>query len=72
MTFATSYSYGKRQIFDLKIVLEAIRFIATNFILGLIFLFLTVEEIEWAIYSSGDGVTDKVIDESLWNIKTLI
>ena len=72
MTFATTYSYSDRSIFDLKTLLEAIRFIIVNSILALIFLFLTVEEFEWAIYSSRDGITDNVIDETSWNIKTLI
>ena len=72
MTFATTYSYSDRQIFDLQTLLEAIRFIIINFILAFIFLFLTVEEFEWAIFSSRERITDKVIDETSWNIKTLI
>ena len=72
MTFATTYSYSDRSIFDLKTLLDAIRFIIANSILAFIFLFLTVEEFEWAIFSSRDGITDKVIDETSWNIKTLI
>jgi len=72
MTLATSYSYSQRQIFDLKTLLEAIKFIAVNSILAFIFLFLTVEELEWAIFSSSEGITDKAIDETSWNIKTLI
>ncbi len=72
MTFATSYSYSKREIFDLKTLLKAIRFIIVNSILAFIFLFLTVEEFEWALFSSREGITDKVIDETSWNIKTLI
>ncbi len=72
MTFATSYTYSERQIFDLKTLLETIRFILVNSILAFIFLFLTVEELEWAIFSSTEGITDKVIDQTSWNIKTLI
>ena len=72
MTFATTYSYPDRQIFDLKTLIEGIRFIIVNSILAFIFLFLTVEEFEWAIFSSREGITDKVIDETSWNIKTLI
>ena len=72
MTFATTYCYGDRQIFDLKTLLDAIRFIIVNFILAFIFLFLTVEEFEWAIFSSRVGIKDKVVDETSWNIKTLI
>ena len=72
MTFSTTYRYGERNIFDLKTLLEAIRFILINCILAFVFLFLTVEEFEWAIFSSREGITDKVIDETSWNIKTLI
>ena len=72
MTFATSYNYSDRGIFDLKTLLEAIKFIIINFILGFIFLFLTLEEFEWAIFSSRESITDRVIDETSWNIKTLI
>ena len=72
MTFATTYSYGERQIFDLKTLLEAIRFIIVNSILAFIFLFLTIEEFEWVIFSSRKGIVDNVIDETSWNIKTLI
>ncbi len=72
MTFATTYKYRDRQIFDLRTLLEAIKFIIVNSILAFILLFLTVEEFEWAIFSSREGITDKVIDETAWNIKTLI
>ena len=72
MTFATTYSYSDRSIFDLKTLLEAIRFIIVNSILAFIFLFLTVEEFEWAIFSTKEGIKDKVFDETSWNIKTLI
>ena len=72
MTIATSYSYHDRQVFDFKTLLEAIRFIIVNSFLAFIFLFLTVEEFEWAIFSSREGLTDLVIDETSWNIKRLI
>ena len=72
MTFATTYSYSDRSIFDLKTLFQAIRFIIINSILAFIFLFLTFEELEWAIFSSREGFTDNIIDETSWNIKTLI
>ena len=72
MTFATTYIYSDRNIFDLKTLSDAIRFIIVNSILAFIFLFLTFEEFEWAIFSSREIITDKVIDETSWNIKTLI
>ena len=70
MTFATTYSYKDRSIFNLETLIKAIRFIIVNSILSFIFLFLTVEEFEWAIFSSKKGLKDKVIDETSWNIKT--
>ena len=72
MPFATTYSYSDRYIFDLKTLLEAIKFIIVNSILVFIFLFLTFEEIDWAIFSHGKNVKDDIIDETSWNIKTLI
>ena len=72
MTFATIYSYKDRSIFNLETLIKAIRFIIVNSILSFIFLFLTVEEFEWAIFSYKERIADKVIDETSWNIKTLI
>ena len=71
MTFSTTYNYGDRSIFDLKTLLEAIRFIIVNSILAFIFLFLTIEEIDWAILSSREKINDKIIDNTSWNIKTI-
>ena len=72
MTFATTYKYSDRSIFDLKTLFEAIRFIIVNSILAFIFLFLTVEELEWTTFSYRERITDKVIDETSWNIKKLL
>tara|TARA_Y100001968_G_scaffold78695_1_gene69971 strand:+ start:1557 stop:1775 length:219 start_codon:yes stop_codon:yes gene_type:complete len=72
MTFATAYNYSERSVFDLKTLFAAIKFFVVNSILFFIFLFLTVEEFEWAIFSYRERITDKVIDETSWNIKTLI
>ncbi len=72
MTFATSYSYSERSIFDLKTLVEAIKFILINLILAFIFLFLAIEEFEWSIFSSRQQIKDMVFDETSWNIKTLI
>jgi len=69
MIFATTYNYSERQISDFKTLLIVIRFIIVNSILAFIFLFLTVEEFEWTIFSSKEGIRDKVIDETTWNIK---
>ena len=72
MTFATTYSYSDRRIFDVKTLFEAIRFIIVNTILAFILLFLTLEEFEWSIFSKTEIITDKVIDNTSWNIKSLI
>ena len=72
MTFATTYSYKNRRIFDIKTFVEAITFIIINSILAFIFLFLAIEEIDWSILSYRQRITDKVIDKTSWNIKTLI
>ena len=72
MSFATTYSYSNRRISDLTTFLEAIRFIVINIILAFIIFFLVIEEFEWAIFSSRENIKDTVIDESVWNTKTLI
>ena len=72
MTLATTYSYSNKKIFDLSTLLKAITFIVANFILVFIFLFLTLEEFEWAIFSSKEQITDEVIDKTPWNIKPFI
>ena len=71
MTFANTYIYRDRSIFDLKTLLEAVRFIIVNSILAFIFLFLTLEELEWAIFCFKERIKDKVIDQTSWNIKTI-
>ncbi len=72
MTFASTYNYRERGVFDLKTLLEAIRFIIATSILSMIFLFLIFEEIEWNTFSRREKIKDKVIDKTSWNIGTLI
>ena len=72
MAFSTAYSYRERSIFDLKSLFEALRFLIINAILAFIFLFLTLEEIDWSIFSSRAKLKDVVIDNSSWNIKNLL
>ena len=72
MTFANTYTYSNREFFDLRTLFKAIRLIVVNFILTLIFLFLTIEELEWATFSSKEQIKDEIIDETSWNLKTLI
>ena len=71
MASSTAYSYRERSVFDLKTLIEAIRFIIVNTILAFIFLFLTLEEIDWAILSSREKLNDIVIDKTSWNIKEI-
>ena len=71
MAFSNSYSYRDRSIFDFKTLIEALRFIILNAILSFIFLFLTLEEIDWAILPSSENINDFVIDNSSWNIKKI-
>ncbi len=71
MAVSTSYNYSERRIFDVQTFIEALRFIIINLILASIFLFLTLEEIDWAVLSSKDRIKDSVIDNSVWNIKTI-
>ena len=71
MTILNAYSYRERSIFDIKILIEALRFLIVNAILAIIFLFLTLEEIDWAFLSSREKIKDVVIDNSSWNIKKI-
>ena len=72
MAFSTTYSYRERSIFDVKTLIEALRFIIVNAILAFIFLFLTLEEIDWTIFSSREKINDIVIDNTSWNIKNIL
>tara|TARA_Y100001968_G_scaffold291013_1_gene295177 strand:+ start:8 stop:220 length:213 start_codon:yes stop_codon:yes gene_type:complete len=69
MTFATTHIYSERKIIDPRTFIEIVRFIIVNLVLILIFLFLTLEEFEWAIFSTRNRIKDKVIDETPWDIK---
>ena len=71
MAVSTAYSYRERSIFDARTLIEAIRFTIINAILAFIFLFLALEEIDWALLSSRDKINDIVIDNTSWNIKKI-
>ena len=71
MASSTAYSYSERSIFDIKTLIEALRFIIVNAILAFIFLFLTLEEIDWALLSSREKINDVVIDNTSWNIRKI-
>ena len=71
MAYSTTDSYIERTIFDIKTLIEALRFILVNAILAFIFLFLTFEELDWALFSSRQKTNDIVIDNTSWNIKRI-
>ena len=71
MTVSTAYKYSERKIFDVQTFIEALRFIIINLILASIFLFLTLEEIDWAVLSLKDKNKDILVDNTVWNIKTI-
>ena len=71
MISSTTFSYRDESKFHIKTLIEAVRFIVINTILALIFLFLTLEEIEWTLLSSKKSVNDKIIDNTSWNIREI-
>ena len=71
MASSTAYIYKERTIFDIKSFIQALRFIIINAILAFIFLFLTLEEIDWALLASRKKINDKIIDNTSWNIKEI-
>ena len=71
MAVSTAYNYRERGVFDIKTLLEALRFILVNAILAFIFLFLTFEEIDWAIFASRKDLDDLIIDNTSWNIRKI-
>ena len=71
MAVSNAYSYKERSIFDLKTLIDALRFMLVNAILAFILLFLTLEEIDWSIFAFREKITDLVIDKTSWNIKTI-
>ena len=71
MAVSTAYNYSERDIFDIKTLLEALRFIIVNAILAFIFFFLIFEEIDWAILSSRRDLNDLIIDNTSWNVRKI-
>ncbi len=71
MTTSSAYSYSQRHIFDIKTLIEAVRFLIINSILAVVFLFLILEEIDWAIFSFRERLNDRVIDNTSWNFKQI-
>ena len=71
MTFSTAYNYRDRNIVDIQTLIQACKFLIINAILAFIFLFLTLEEIDWTLLCSREIVNDKIIDNTSWNIKKI-
>ena len=71
MATSTAYSYSERSIFNIQTFMEALRLIIVNSILAFIFLFLALEEIDWALLSSREKINEKIIDNTSWNIKQI-
>tara|TARA_B100000700_G_C14812010_1_gene745642 strand:- start:48 stop:281 length:234 start_codon:yes stop_codon:yes gene_type:complete len=72
MAFSSAYSYRERNVFDIKTLVVPLRFFIVNLILALIFLFLTLEELDWVLLSSREKIKDIAIDNSAWNIKNIL
>jgi len=71
MAFSKAYSYSERNIVDIQTLIQAVRFIIVNSILAFIFLFLILEEIDWALLLSRKNINDRIVDNTSWNIKTI-
>tara|TARA_B100000579_G_C22416308_1_gene658705 strand:- start:82 stop:300 length:219 start_codon:yes stop_codon:yes gene_type:complete len=71
MTFSDLNRYSERNIYDVKTLIEALRFFIVNLILAFIFLFLILEEFEWGLFSFRGGIKDSVIDQTSWDIKQI-
>tara|TARA_Y100001968_G_C19041074_1_gene564520 strand:- start:217 stop:441 length:225 start_codon:yes stop_codon:yes gene_type:complete len=72
MAVSTAYNYCDRRIFDIKTLLDALRFIIVHAILAFIFLFLTLEEIDCFLFSSREKIHDIFIDNTSWNINNIL
>ena len=72
MAFSTAYIYKKRSSFNINPFIQVLRFIIINAILAFVFLFLALEEIDWALFSSRENINDKIIDNTSWNIKDIL
>ncbi len=71
MSTSLVHSTKQKYYLDIKSLLDAIYFFILNIILAIIFLFLTIEELEWTTFASNEHVSDKVIDHTSWNLRTL-
>ena len=71
MTLSTAHVYEDRSIFHVNTLIRVLRFTIINAILAVIFLFIALEEIDWALLSFREQMNDQVIDNTSWNIKTI-
>tara|TARA_Y100001968_G_scaffold243603_1_gene227498 strand:- start:2176 stop:2394 length:219 start_codon:yes stop_codon:yes gene_type:complete len=71
MAVSTTYAYRENRFFDFKILSDILRFLMINVILAFIFLFLSLEELDWFLLSSRQKQNDVIIDKSSWNIKKI-
>ncbi len=67
----SSIRYIKKSIFDIQDIIDILRFILVNAILSLIFIFISMEELDWSIFSYREEIQDTVIDNSSWNINKI-
>ena len=65
------YITKQKYFVDINAFLDVIKFLILNITLAIIFIFLIIEEIEWTTYASDEDVSDKVIDNSSWNLRSL-
>ena len=72
MTLGSTYNYNDRHIFDLETLISGLRFILVNAILACIFSFLTLEQLEWTIFSFRNNLNDNVIDNTSWNLNKIL
>ena len=71
MTVSSTYGYRNRSIFEIKTLIDASVFLINNLILAIIFIFITLEEIDWVILSLSEIIKDLVVDKTSWNIKEI-
>ena len=64
MTSSASYSFNEKSISNSNFLFDNIMLIINNLILALIFLFITIEEIDWICLSISETTSDYLIDNT--------
>ena len=79
MSDMTIYTYRDKDSFYMRIILEGfklisqfLRILIVNLILSIIFLFLSLEAIEWIVFSSKQNINDTEIDNTSWNLNNYL